>query len=471
MTQYNEEQIKEGIKKIYEFVARQKNITGRYVVILALASLFVDAYDFAAFSFALNSFKATFHIGTFLLGMVSASVQLGAVIGSLVGGWLTDRLGRRFMFTLNMILFVAAAALAGFSTDPYQFFAFRTLLGFALGADTATGFAYIFEFLNEKQRLFWSNLWQLQWYLMYLATIGFILYPFYLTTHSLTNPMLWRIIMWVGAGLASVILILRSKIPESILWNAYRGRLSDALKDIKRTYGVTLEGVPDVNYDLSKAAKVPIFSIFKRSKVRELIYSFNGNFEQSFEFYTFGFYLPYIILSLGLAGPLATIEASAIFYAAGVVGGIATAYLTHRIGTKSQYVIGAVFAGVSLIFLGLIVQLHLPLFLLVGFASSFYFFHVIGPASQGMTSINAFFGAKERGTAAGWGYFFVKLAAVIGAFLGPSLLAALGALKLSYILGGYAIATGILGLFIGYDTRKYVNPDVESVKELAKRSE
>ncbi|WP_069806655.1 MFS transporter [Vulcanisaeta thermophila] len=463
---YSREEIERGIARIYEVVLNTKNITARYIVIIALASLWVDAYDFAAFTFATAAFKNTFPwMSTWLFGLAVASVQLGATIGSIVGGWLTDRIGRRNMFILNMIFFTVMAAGAGLAPDPYTFTVFRTLLGFALGADTATGFAYIFEYLEKQQRLFWSNLWQLQWYIMYEVVILIFVLPFYFITHSLTNPWFWRIIMFGGAVFAFIILMLRARIPESVLWEAYRGRLATAKRILKRTYGIDLPDVPDVDVELRRPARGlrSAFKIFRRNKWKELVYCFNGNFEQAFEFYTFGFYMPYILLTMHLAGPLATIEASAIFYGVGVIAGVLTAYLTPRIGTKSQYVIGATISGISLFGLAFTFIYHWPLWLFVLFASTFYFGHVIGPASQGMTSINAAFGASERGTAAGWGYFWVKLAAVVGSFIAPTWLVVLGAPRMTEILGIYALATAILGLIIGFDARKYKPPEEEEV--------
>ncbi|MEM0173797.1 MAG: MFS transporter, partial [Sulfolobaceae archaeon] len=383
------------------------------------------------------------------------------------GGWMNDRIGRRNMFILNMILFTVMAIGAGLSPDPITFSVFRTLLGFALGADTATGFAYIFEYLEKNQRLFWSNLWQLQWYIMYLVTIAIVVLPFYFVVGSLTDPLLWRIIMILGGVFAFIVLVFRSRIPESVLWLAYKGKLATAKRILKQTYGIELNDVPDIDVEYRKVARdwKSVFSIFRREKIKELVYCFNGNFEQAFEFYAFGFYTPYIILTLGLAGPLATIESSAIFYGAGVVAGIATAYLTPRIGTKSQYVIGAIGAGLSLLLLGVTLYFKLPYGFFVLWSSTFYFFHVIGPASQGMTSINAFFPAHERGTAAGWGYFWVKLAATIGSFWAPTFFATIGITSTTYLLAGYAILTGILGLIIGEDARKYKPPELEVVKK------
>lgn len=294
--QYSREEIEKGIAKIYQTVLGTKNITARYIVILALASLWVDAYDFAAFTFGTAAFKATFPwMSSFLFGLATAAVQIGATIGAVAGGWLTDRIGRRNMFIINMILFTVMAIGAGLAPpDPYTFTGFRIALGFALGADTATGFAYIFEYLEKTQRLFWSNLWQLQWYLMYLITIAIVVLPLYAILHTLLHPIYWRVIMILGGVFAFIVLMLRSRIPESVLWLAYQGRLATAKRILKQTYGIDLPDVPDVDVTLRKVARSwkSAFSIFRRNKWKELVYCFNGNFEQAIEFYTFGFYMP-----------------------------------------------------------------------------------------------------------------------------------------------------------------------------------
>ena len=462
---FSQEEILKGRQKIYEFVAKTKNITSRYIVIIALASLWIDAFDFSGFSLVLPSYVNTFHPSAFWLGFSVAAINLGAAFGAFIGGYLTDKLGRRIMFIVNMILFVLMAILAGISTNLYEFVIFRIGLGFALGADVSTAFTYIFEFLEEKQRLFWSNLWQAQWYIMYLVTILGVIVPFYIFTGSLTNPLLWRYIMFGGAILAFIILLLRSKIPESVLWSAYKGNLKDAKKIILKTYGVNLSEVPDVNYDLGKTMRFlhNLKAVYTLKKWREWLYSYLGSFEQCIVSWGFGQYLPYIILVLALKGPLAAIYAELIFYSAGLVAGFLVAYLTRSIGTKTQYVIGAIIEGIAIILFGVVYQFKWPFYLLIGFASMFFFFHVIGPASQATTSAGAFFGAKERGTAEGWTYTYCKAAGVISSFAFPLLLVSVGMLGLTYVLGFFAIGVGILGIFIGYDARKYKNPDITEI--------
>ncbi|MFP3237404.1 MAG: hypothetical protein RXR10_08040 [Vulcanisaeta sp.] len=58
-TKYNREEIEKYIENFTVKLLSTKNITARYIGILALASLFVDAYDFASFGYAIASLKAT----------------------------------------------------------------------------------------------------------------------------------------------------------------------------------------------------------------------------------------------------------------------------------------------------------------------------------------------------------------------------------------------------------------------------
>jgi MFS family permease len=458
------EEIEKGIREVFRAVLSTKNISARYIVIIAMASLWLDAYDFGAFSFGVNAFRNTFSsMSPIIYSFSIASVQIGAIVGSVIGGWLTDKIGRRNMFTINMIIFTIMAFGAGLSTDPLEFSIFRLILGFALGADTATGFTYIFEYLEAKQRLVWSNAWQLQWYTMYEVTIFGIVLPFWLITNSLIDPLLWRLIMIIGGIFAFIILILRSRIPESALWLAYKGKLATAKRILKKTYGIELQNVPDIDVEYRKTGVglKSVFSIFRREKWKEVIYSLNGVFSGGIDFWSFGFFVPFMLLAFKLAGALASIEISAIYYGAGVIGSIVSPILTPKVGTKSQYIVGGAIIAISFLGLSLAFLLNLPTWLFVVFVCTFIFGHVIGPVAQGMTSINAFFGPNERGTAAGWGYAMDKVGATIGALIGPLFISTpLTAVSLTIGLAIYFLATTILGVIIGIDARKYSVPEL-----------
>jgi len=115
---------------------------------------------------------------------------------------------------------------------------------------------------------------------MYEVVIFAIIFPWFFTVGTITSPIFWRVLMIIGGLLGLVILLLRSRIPESVLWLAYQGKLATAKKILKKTYNIDLPDVPDVDVVIRQSARgfKSAFSIFRKSKWRELVYSFNGNF-------------------------------------------------------------------------------------------------------------------------------------------------------------------------------------------------
>ena len=80
---------------------------------LMMASILVEAWDLYGIAFVLIFIRNQYHPDPLLLGLAGAGTQGGAVIGALIGGWLTDRIGRRFMFLATMIMFIVLAVAPG----------------------------------------------------------------------------------------------------------------------------------------------------------------------------------------------------------------------------------------------------------------------------------------------------------------------------------------------------------------------
>lgn len=76
---------------------------GNYIGILMLASLFAEAWDFYSIAFVLTFIRQQFAPSPLMLGLTAAAVQAGAVAGALLGGWLTDKLGRRVMVMARVL--------------------------------------------------------------------------------------------------------------------------------------------------------------------------------------------------------------------------------------------------------------------------------------------------------------------------------------------------------------------------------
>src|SRR3954469_12172320 len=116
---------------------------GNKVGWLMMASILVEAWDLYSIAFVLIFIKEQYNPGALELGLAAAGTQGGALIGALLGGWLSDKIGRRWMFLGTMTLFVVLALAQAFVTSMVWLIIVRFMLGVPLGSDISTGYTYI----------------------------------------------------------------------------------------------------------------------------------------------------------------------------------------------------------------------------------------------------------------------------------------------------------------------------------------
>ena len=93
------------------------NPKGNRIGWLMMASILVEAWDLYSIAFVLVFIRDQYHPDPLLLGLAAAGTQGGALIGALLGGWLSDKIGRRIMFLATMILFIILALAQAFVTS------------------------------------------------------------------------------------------------------------------------------------------------------------------------------------------------------------------------------------------------------------------------------------------------------------------------------------------------------------------
>src|SRR5258707_2332609 len=79
----------------------------------------------------------TLHFSEAQVGLLNTAYLVGAVLGALIFGYLTDRLGRKKLFTITLGLYLAAAFLTAFSWNFASFAFFRFLTGAGIGGGYA----------------------------------------------------------------------------------------------------------------------------------------------------------------------------------------------------------------------------------------------------------------------------------------------------------------------------------------------
>src|SRR5689334_3887154 len=87
---------------------------GNKVGWLMMASILVEAWDLYSIAFVLIFIKEQYNPDPFMLGLAAAGTQGGAMIGAMLGGWLSDKIGRRVMFLATMVMFIILALAQAF---------------------------------------------------------------------------------------------------------------------------------------------------------------------------------------------------------------------------------------------------------------------------------------------------------------------------------------------------------------------
>src|SRR6201747_379511 len=99
-----------------------------------------------------NGFSNEFHMTSVQIGWVGTIYLIGEVVGALVFGRLSDKLGRRKLFILTLFIYLAGSAIAGLSPAIWFLLVFRFVAGLGIGGEYAAINSAIDELIPRKYR-------------------------------------------------------------------------------------------------------------------------------------------------------------------------------------------------------------------------------------------------------------------------------------------------------------------------------
>ncbi|HZC35633.1 MAG TPA: MFS transporter [Chthoniobacterales bacterium] len=416
---------------------------------LMITTILIEAWDLYSISFLLIFIKNEFQPNAALLGLASASVQLGALIGAIIGGWAADRLGRRAVFLTTMALFVVLATAQAFAHNMWELVFIRFLLGVPLGSDIASGYTYIMESMPKGKREVMGNRWQGMFGLGEVACI-IVVTIMYLS--GMDHALLWRIGLALGAVPALILFIMRLDIPDTALSLIQAGKFKQAKKVAKEMFNDPLDMLPDEDYRIHRPRTRDFLTDIWNDPIRRRasIYAWISNAAQGIEFSAFGFYLPIILLLSGVSGLVGTNFFVAAIYIIATISGFIAPVITPKLGHRGISQWG--FGGTWLSLLAAALFLHLDWKLLIPVAAAFLMWFHYWSASNGMTICSMVAPSRYKATASGFGYIFVKLPNFLTIFLFPVLFERLG----------IALATALVSLssFIAFLAAHFILPEV-----------
>jgi MFS family permease len=166
------------------------------------------------------------HLSGQQVGLAASAYLIGAVSGALFFGWLTDRLGRKKLFSITVLVYLVATVACGLSWDFWSFALFRMLTGAGIGGEYAAVNATIQELIPARRRGFTDLVVNGSFWIGAAAgAIGAIV---------VLNPAVmpaeygWRFAFIIGGVLGLIVLLLRRFLPESPRWLMTHGAPEEA---------------------------------------------------------------------------------------------------------------------------------------------------------------------------------------------------------------------------------------------------
>lgn len=166
----------------------------------------------------------TLHLKPAEIGFAASLYVVGLITGALVFDYLTDRLGRKKLFTITLLIYMAGAVLTAFAWDLWSFVLFRFVTGLAIGGEYSAINSAIDELIPARVRgrvglainsTFWMGA---------ILGAGVTL----LLLNELPEPLAWRLAFGLGALVGGAMILVRQYVPESPRWLLTHGRHEEA---------------------------------------------------------------------------------------------------------------------------------------------------------------------------------------------------------------------------------------------------
>ena len=323
------------------------------IAIIAATGGLLFGFDTGVISGAIPFFQKDFGIDNGMVELITSAGLLGAILGALFCGKLTDRLGRRKVILASAVIFAVGAVWSGIAADAWNLVLARLFLGVAIGVSSFAVPLYIAEISPTKVRGTLVSMFQL------MVTIGVLvsyLSDLYFADES--DMTCWRPMFYVGVIPACILLIGMFFMPETPRWLMSQGRHDESIRILNR-----IEGEAQAKISFRQMQEEIKRSEAEKSGWRELLQPWLRTpliicigimfFQQFVGINTVIYYSPKIFLMAGFDGTVAAIWASVGVGLVNVIFTVVSVYFVDRLGRRKLYFIGLSGIVVSLLLLGL----------------------------------------------------------------------------------------------------------------------
>ncbi|WP_431798666.1 MFS transporter [Microbacterium kunmingense] len=182
----------------------------------------LDAMDVGLISFVIAVLAQQWSLTGTETSLIASAGFLGMAVGASLGGLLADRIGRRSVFAVTLLVYGLATGASALAGAVAALLVLRFVVGLGLGAELPVASTYVSELAPARIRgrviVILEAFWAVGW--TAAALIGFFVIP--------ASEDGWRWAFALGAIPAVYALVVRWGLPESARWLERRGRAREA---------------------------------------------------------------------------------------------------------------------------------------------------------------------------------------------------------------------------------------------------
>ncbi|MDR0208916.1 MAG: MFS transporter [Pseudomonas putida] len=419
------------------------NAFHRKLTVYSAGGPFLDGYVLSIIGVAMLQITNTLHLSAFWEGLIAASALIGVFLGGFLGGWFTDKYGRKVLYLVDLIAIIGFSVAQFWVESALALFIWRLLIGIAVGADYPIATSLLAEFLPRKQRGPLLAAMVLMWFAG--AAVAYLVGEILLRAGGEDG---WRWVLASALVPGALFLIARSGTPESPRWLLSKGRVAEADAVIKKVYG------PDYSIaDLPEPANqnpVSVWSLFHSGYGKRMAFItlfWTCAIVPLFAIYAFA---PKVLQALKLTGDWAAYGSIAITFLF-TLGCLVATKLINRLGRRKMLIHSFLWSGLSLVLLGLFPDAS-PTTVLVLFGA----YAVLIGGAQVLEYVypNELFPTEIRASAVGLATSLSRVGAAVGTYLVPISLASLGVANTMFAAALVSLFGALISWWLAPETSK-----------------
>lgn len=415
-------------------------------IVIAGMGFFTDAYDLFSISLVADLLGHVYYHGELprnIHAAVTGIALCGTVPGQLVFGWLGDKMGRKRVYGITLLLMVVSSLASGLSFSKHEgmniiavLCFFRFWLGVSIGGDYPLSATIMSEYANKRTRgAFIAAVFAMQGFGNLAAgIIGMIVSAAFKHSSASKIDYAWRIILMFGAIPAALTYHWRMKMPETARYTALISKnAKKAAKDMSAVLNVNITPDDEVINELARQDEYGLFSFeFLHRHGLHLLGTTVCWFVLDVTFYSLNIFMKNIFTEVGLLPRLDSeyhhtlqrmITMTAVHTFISLCGALPGYFFTvafvDRIGRVKIQLIGFTMMTVFMLCLAIPYDQWLRHKNKYGFAVMYgltFFFANFGPNTTTFIIPAEIFPARLRSTCHGISGAVGKIGAIVGVF-------------------------------------------------------